>query len=224
MVKMAGFRGFPPDALDFFVELEGHNERAWWQANKPRFDTSVGEPMRALLDVLEPEFGVFKVFRMNRDVRFSADKSPYKTAHAAMTESDGGAANYVQVSATGLMVGAGIYHMAGDQLDRYRAAVGDERTGVEVEAAIAAARNARLDIAGIEPALATAPRGWPRDHPRIGLLRMKGLITVRDFGAPAWVHTRRAANEVAKAWRAGAPVSKWLEAHVGPTEEAPRSR
>ncbi len=224
MGKMAGFTGFPPDALDFFVELEGNNDRPWWQANKERFEASVAEPMRALLDVLEPEFGVFKVFRMNRDVRFSADKSPYKTAHAAMTERDGGAANYVQVSATGLLVGSGIYHMARDQLARFRAAVGDERTGAAVEEATAAARRARLDIAGIEPALVTAPRGWPKDHPRVALLRMKGLITVRDFGAPAWVHSGRTANEVAKAWRAGSPVTEWLEANVGPTEEPPRPR
>lgn len=221
---MTRFAGFPPDALDFFVELEGNNDRPWWLANKQRFDASVAEPMRALLDELEAETGSFKVFRMNRDVRFSADKSPYKTAHAAMTEGDGGAANYVQVSATGLLVGAGIYHMARDQLERFRIAVGDDATGEQVEAAIAAARRERLDIAGIEPALATAPRGWPKDHPRVDLLRMKGLITVRDFGAPAWIHTRRAANEVAKAWRAGAAVSAWLETNVGPSEKPPRSR
>ena len=218
------FSGFPPDALDFFVELEGNNERPWWLANKQRFDGSVAEPMRALLDELEPEFGSFKVFRMNRDVRFSADKSPYKTAHAAMTDSDAGTANYVQISATGLLVGAGIYHMARDQLERFRVAVGDDSTGERVEQAIAVARRARLDIAGIEPALATAPRGWPKDHPRVALLRMKGLITVRDFGTPAWVHTKRAANEVAKAWRAGAPVTAWLAANVGPSDEPPRSR
>ena len=97
-------------------------------------------------------------------------------------------------------------------------------TGEQVDAAIAAAGRGRLDIAGIEPALATAPRGWPKDHPRVALLRMKGLITVRDFGAPAWIHTKRAANEVAKAWRAGAPVNVWLEANVGPSQEPPRSR
>ena len=101
--------------------------------------------------------GSFKVFRMNRDVRFSADKSPYKTAHAAMTESDGGTANYVQISATGLFVGAGIYHMARDQLERFRHGGGRRRHRRAVEAAIAAARRPRLDIAGIEPALATAP-------------------------------------------------------------------
>jgi uncharacterized protein (TIGR02453 family) len=221
---MIHFTGFPPDALDFFVELEGNNERPWWQANKQRFEGSVAEPMRALLDQLEPEFGSFKVFRMNRDVRFAADKSPYKTAHAAMTEGEGGTAEYVQISAAGLFVGAGIYHMARDQLERFRTSVADDRRGRELEAAIAEARRQRLDIGGIEPALVTAPRGWPKDHPRVGLLRMKGLVTLRDLGAPAWIHTRRAVNEVAKAWRAGAPVTSWLERNVGPTEEPARSR
>ena len=224
MITDVRFSGFPADALDFFVELEGNNERPWWLANKHRFETSVAEPMRALLDTLEPEFGSFKVFRMNRDVRFSADKSPYKTAHAAVTDGVGGTADYVQISANGMLVGSGIYHMARDQLERFRNGVADRTTGEQLDAAIATARQARLDIAGIEPALSTAPRGWPKDHPRIALLRMKGLITVRDFGTPAWIHTRRAATEVAKAWRAGAPVAAWLATNVGPSEEPPPSR
>jgi uncharacterized protein (TIGR02453 family) len=219
------FRGFPADALDFFFELEANNERSWWQANKERFQTSVATPMREMLDTLEPEFGTFKLFRMNRDVRFSADKSPYKTAHAAVTITpEDGADWYVQISATGLFAGGGMYHMARDQLERYRAAVDDDRSGVELEAAIASARRARLDIGGAEPPLATAPRGWPKDHPRLELLRMKGLITHRDLGAPAWLHTRRAANEVAKVWRSGAAVSNWLDANVGASDEPPRSR
>lgn len=224
MTATMTFTGFPTDALDFFAELEAHNERPWWLANKQRFDRSVAEPLRALLDELEPEFGSFRVFRMNRDVRFAADKSPYKTAHAAMTETDGGAANYVQISATGLFVGAGLYHMARDQLERFRAAVGDDGRGGELTAAIAAARKDRLDIGGIEPALATAPRGWPKDHPRVDLLRMKGLITLRDCGSPAWLQTRRAKTEVAKAWRAGGAVTAWIDANVGPSTEPRRSR
>jgi uncharacterized protein (TIGR02453 family) len=217
------FRGFPEDALDFFVELEANNERSWWQANKQRFEASVATPMREMLDALEPEFGAFKVFRMNRDVRFSADKSPYKTAHAAVTQ-EVGTSRYVQISANGLFAGGGLYHMQRDQLERFRAAVDHERIGAELETAIASARRARLDIGGAEPPLATAPRGWPRDHPRVDLLRMKGLITHRDLGSPAWLHTRRAANEVAKVWRAGAALSNWLDANVGPSGEPPPTR
>ena len=218
------FTGFPPDALDFFVELEGNNERPWWQANKERFNASVAEPMSALLDRLEPEFGQFKVFRMNRDVRFSADKSPYKTAHAAVGYGDGGTSTYLQISANGLYAGGGMYHMAGDQLERFRRAVADDKQGSVLEAALAAARGARLDIAAAEPPLVTAPRGWPKDHPRIALLRMRGLITGRELGTPAWLHTGRAASEVAKVWRGGASVNAWLDANVGASEEPQRSR
>jgi uncharacterized protein (TIGR02453 family) len=219
------FTGFPPDALDFFVELEGNNERPWWQANKERFNSSVAEPMQALLDRLEPEFGDFKVFRMNRDVRFSADKSPYKTAHAAVSyDDDGSTATYLQISAHGLYAGGGMYHMAGDQLERFRRAVADDTHGTELEAALAAARRARLDIAAAEPPLKTAPRGWPMDHPRITLLRMRGLITGRELGTPAWLHTSRAAREVAKVWRGGAAVNAWLDVNVGASEEPSRSR
>ena len=74
--------------------------------------------MEALLAELGPEFGETTLFRPYRDTRFSRDKSPYKTAIAARV-GDG----YVQLSAGGLMAGAGMYHMAPDQLERYRAAV-----------------------------------------------------------------------------------------------------
>ena len=163
------FAGFPPDALDFFVELEGNNERPWWQANKERFTASVAEPMQALLDQLEPEFGAFKVFRMNRDVRFSADKSPYKTAHAAVSYDDGGTATYLQISANGLYAGGGMYHMASDQLERFRRAVADDTHGTELEAALEAARGARLDLAAAEPRADNRPawlaEGPPPHHP-----------------------------------------------------------
>ena len=181
-------------------------------------------PMRALLDLLEPEFGAFKVFRMNRDVRFSADKSPYKTAHAASPSSDGATPLRADQRHRLVRRRRHVPHGArptralprrGRRRPQRRRARGGDRVGPRVP---------RLDIGGVEPPLATAPRGWPKDHPRVELLRMKGLITLRDLGAPAWLHTRRAANEVAKVWRAGAPVSNWLDANVGPSEEPPRSR
>jgi uncharacterized protein (TIGR02453 family) len=219
---MSDFRGFPPDSLDFFAELEANNERAWWQANKARFEEHVAEPMRALLDELEPRFGAFRAFRMNRDVRFSADKSPYKTAHAAMTETEGGSLHYIQVSASGLLLGAGIYHAARDQIERFRSAVADDRSGPELEAAIAAVRAAKLDVSsGYEPPLATAPRGYDRDHPRIELLRWKACTVLKDHGAPAWLHTRRVVDRVTDTWTKAAPLVAWLDRHIGASELAP---
>ncbi len=219
---MTEFTGFPPVALVFFAELEINNNRNWWQANKDRFEGSVRDPMRLLLDELEPRYGTFHAFRMNRDVRFSKDKSPYKTAHAAMTETEGGSVYYVEISSSGLFVGAGIYHAAKDQLARFREAVADDRRGPELENALAKVRRSGLDVShGGEPPLVTAPRGFAKDHPRIELLRWKGCIASREVGAPAWLHTRRVMSEVDKTWTRAQPLVDWLDANVGPSELVP---
>lgn len=73
---MTGCPGIPLAAVDFYTELELNNHRAWWAANKGRYDTDVLEPMLALGAALADEFGAAKLFRPQRDVRFSSDKSP----------------------------------------------------------------------------------------------------------------------------------------------------
>ena len=130
--------------------------------------------MTALLDELA-EFGPFHVFRPNKDVRFSKDKTPYKDHIAAYSESQGGAGYYVQFSATGMIAGSGYYHMAGDQLDRYRAALDSDAVGGEIVAITDDIRRKGSSSTAIG-ALKTAPRGYARDHPRIELLRLKGLV------------------------------------------------
>lgn len=220
-VGMGSFTGFPPEALEFFVELEANNERPWWQANRGRFDESVRDPMRALLDELEAERGPFRVFRMNRDTRFSHAKSPYKLAHAAMAEREGGAALYVQLGKDGLFVGGGIYHLAKDQLARFRAAVDHETSGAALEAAVATVRLAGVEVRSGEDALTSAPRGFSKDHPRIELLRWKGCIAAVELGAPSWLHTRRARDEVDRVWQRAEPLFSWLDACVGPSQQPP---
>ena len=221
---MSGFAGFPKDALAFFADLEANNERAWWLANKDRFDAAVRDPMRDLLAELEPAYGTFKVFRMNRDVRFSHDKSPYKLAHAAMTETEGGSSYYLQLNREGLFAGAGMYHLMRDQLERFRDAVDDDRTGRQLEATAAKLRGAGLDVVGGAEQLTAAPRGFARDHPRIELLKWKGVIAARELGAPAWLHTRQVTAKVADVWKRATPIVTWLDANVGSTELAPPTR
>jgi uncharacterized protein (TIGR02453 family) len=218
------FRGFPADATAFFDELEAHNDRAWWQANKARFEASVRDPMRALLADLEPRHGTFHAFRMHRDTRFSKDKSPYKTAHAAAGETEGGVSLYVQLDRTGLFVGGGVYHPMRDQLARYRQALLDDATGPALVDAVAAARANGVDVTAGGETLRTAPRGVPRDHPRLDLLRWKGCIVSRALGSPRWLGTPAALARVEAVWAAGAPVLRWLEDHVGPSEEPPPER
>jgi uncharacterized protein (TIGR02453 family) len=219
------FDGFGPGALRFYDELAENNERSWWHANKDRYESEIRAPLEYLLADLTDEFGEGKVFRPNRDTRFSADKSPYKTAAAAVVNGPEGtiATLYMQLSATGLMVGGGCYHPARDQLARLRAAIADERTGTEVERIIAG-----IERDGGGPGhgdkLKTAPRGYAADHPRIELLRMKGLVALFDHPPAPWLHHAKARDQVAENWRSLGPLNAWLDRHVGPSTEPPDLR
>ena len=216
------FRGWSDGVLDFYRELEVENTRAYWLAHKAIYDDQVRAPFDALSELVADEFGPLKVFRPNRDVRFSKDKSPYKTRCYGVAEGEGGAGYYVGISAEGLVAGSGYWMMAADQLARYRAAVADDRTGPALETEVAALRAQGLELEG-QP-LKTAPRGYPRDHPRIELLRCKSLAVVKPFEPAAWLHTKAAADRIIGVWRAAAPMNAWLTTHVGPTTEPPSDR
>ena len=217
-----GFRGWPPSALDFYRELEANNTRAWWLDHKATYDLDVRAPFDALSDVVATEFGPLKVFRPNRDIRFSKDKSPYKTACYAVGEGEGGESFYVGISTRGLAVGAGFWMMAPDQLERYRRAVDDERTGTDLDSIMAALSKTKLEIEGHE--LKTAPRGFPRDHPRIEHLRRKSVAAIRTFEPARWFGTAVAADKITEVWRTAGPLNAWLAQHVGPSTSPPDSR
>jgi len=206
------FRGWPTRAIDFYDGLEEDNSKTYWQANKATYDETVKGPMEDLLAELAGEFGTGRIFRPNRDVRFSADKSPYKTAIAA-TLSEGG---YIQLSAAGLGVGRGMYMMATDQLERFRAGVAHERTGSGLEELIAAVRRAGVEVTAHD-ALKSAPKGYARDHPRIELLRLKGLICWREWPVAPWLATAKAKARVVDMLRRAEPIVGWLDANVGPS-------
>ena len=208
---MTAFRGWPAEALEFFEGLEADNSKTYWQQNKNTYDKKVRAPMEALLEDLAPTWGEGRIFRPYRDVRFSRDKSPYKTFIAA-TVGDG----YVQLTARGLGAGCGMWEMAKDQLDRYREAVGDDRTGPQLEKVMAKTRAAGVDVSGHDM-LKSAPRGYPKDHPRIELLRFKGLVTWRQWEAGPWLATEEPKERVDEFLLLSRPVVKWLRTNVGDT-------
>jgi uncharacterized protein (TIGR02453 family) len=209
------FNGWPAEALEFYEGLAADNTKSYWTAHKASYEQDVHAPMTALLAELEPEFGEGRIFRPYRDVRFSADKSPYKTAIGA-TLADGG---YIQLSAAGLAAGSGMYQMAPDQLERYRRAVADDLTGEELRKVIAGVEQHDIAVTGHE-SLKTAPRGYPRDHPRADLLRHKGLIAWQEWPAAAWLGTAAAKGRVTGFLRATRPLCEWLDTRVGDSEQA----
>ena len=116
-------------------------------------------------------------------------------------------------------MGAGYYGMARDQLERFRSAVDAEHTGADLAARVAALGK-KYRFGAIDE-LKTAPRGYPKDHPRIDLLRRKGLVLFADVGNPAWLHTKQVATKIRTIWRDAEPVTSWLDTHVGPSTEEP---
>ncbi len=212
------FTGWPEAALEFYEGLEIDNSKAYWTAHKTVYTESVLGPMTELAEELAARFGEVKIFRPNRDIRFSADKSPYKTAIGALIGT-----GYLQLSARGLAAGNGMYHMAPDQIDRYRQAVASDLTGPELVKIIDVITGQAIDVHGMD-ALKTAPRGYPADHPRADLLRNKGLVAWQDWPVEPWLGTAAAKDRIAGFLTATEPLAGWLDAQVGASAVAESRR
>lgn len=209
---MTAFAGFGEGAVEFFDGLVADNSKAYWTDRREVYEVDVKAPMAALLAASEAEFGAGKIFRPYRDVRFSADKTPYKTHCAASV-----GPFYVQLGTDGLMAGGGYYVMAPDQVARYRTAVDDERRGSDLQRRLDACVAGGIAIGGEQ--LRTRPRGVDPDHPRLALLRHKGLYGHRSWEPDDVLHAAGAADRVLRTWRALRPLVDWLSDHVGSSEQ-----
>jgi uncharacterized protein (TIGR02453 family) len=206
------FTGWPVEAVEFYEGLQADNSKIYWQENKAVYEDCVRAPMEQLLAELAGEFGPGKLFRPYRDTRFSADKTPYKTTCAA-TLGQGIGQAYVSFSADGLSVGGGLYMPDPAALARYRTAVDREKSGEQLAAIVAALHNGGYDTMAHE-VLKTAPRGYPKDHPRIELLRHKGIAMMKNCPVGAWLGTAKAKDRVVSTLRAGVPLNDWLARYV----------
>ena len=208
------FKGWPAEAIEFFEGLEADNSKVYWQDNKKVYEDSVKQPMEELLAELKPKYGAGKVFRPYRDVRFSADKSPYKTNIAATCEAGG----YISLSADGLGAGSGYYMLAPDQLERFREAVADDKLGKALERKVETGRAAGYEVTAHE-VLKSAPRGYAKDHPRIELLRFKGMILWKQWPVAAWLGTAQAKKRILDLFTAAKPLNAWMDTNVGPSTQ-----
>lgn len=205
------FQGWPADYQRFFIGLELDNSKRYFDANRSFYETAVKAPMVALIESLEEEFGPGRVFRINRDIRFSKDKSPYKTNVAAYT-SGGGSGGYVSLDARGLTVASGRYDVSPEQLARYRAKVAAQRTGAPLAEILSKLEKAGYSRAGEE--LKRVPAGLPQDHPRAHLLRHKRLYIYKNFGLQPWLGSSAARKHVVKVWHDANPLNEWFAKHV----------
>ena len=204
--KFLGWRG---DFKGFFLGLRANNNKAWFDAHRRQYEDDVKAPMLALLADLEAEFGPpRRVSRPNRDIRFSADKSPYKLNIYADCEGGG----YVALDAEGLVAAGGRYMVDDAQLKRFREAVAAEQSGGALTGIVAGLRKKGYDVEGQE--LKRVPPPYPQDHPRAQLLRHKRLIYWKRWPAEPWIATPKARDRVAQVWRDGADLEAWMRKHM----------
>ncbi len=222
-----GFEGFPAGGMEFFIELAQRQERAWFQANRDRYEQLWQRPMEALLGGLRerltpvyPGLGSVRphVLRIHRDVRFSADKSPYKTHIAgdvplrARVGQDWSVPGiYVHFGLGGHIAAVGSWMLDKGQLDRYRAAVADDARGAELQGMVDGLSADGFGLASHD-VLKRVPAPFPQDHRRADLLKRKGLA----FHLPDVPHDllerRDLLDWLGDHFRRPAGAGAWLEA------------
>ncbi|MBX7117459.1 MAG: DUF2461 domain-containing protein [Gemmatimonadaceae bacterium] len=234
---MSAFRQFRPQALTFLRGLKRHNDKPWFEANRPTYQAEVLGPLKLLaeeLDVrfarLAPEFVApprHALFRIHRDVRFSKDKSPYKT-HAALwafhrdagrgvgRDAHGGAGFYFHIEPGASLVAGGFWMPPRPLLGRIRERIVDEQRGFEklVRAPAFTRRFGALseDDPGVR--LTRVPRGFAPDHPAAHWLRFNSFTAHRML-TDAEVLSPRLVDAIMKDYAALLPLVRWLNATLG---------
>jgi len=200
------FDGWKGDFVGFFRGLELDNSKRYFEAHRRQYEVDVRKPMEELVAELEPLLGGSKIFRINRDIRFSADKSPYKLNIAAVVGTF-----YIHLDAHQLFLGTGAHNPDNAWLRRYREAVASP-LGEELVNLVTRMRTDGINVGG-NP-LKTAPRAYPPDHPRIDLLRWREVVAGRRFPIEPWIATTAAKDRVVKTWDIMRPFADWLTEHV----------
>jgi uncharacterized protein (TIGR02453 family) len=191
-----GRRYFSTATFDFLQDLELFNERAWFEANRERYERDVREPMLELIEdiraplharvsphlVCDPRKVGGSMFRIHRDVRFAKDKSPYKTQAGAFFRHDVGRETpapgvYLHLEPGNCFVGAGVYRPPTDTLRTLRQAMADDPTGWDAARAMVRPRGWQF----LEGALVRMPRGFPPDHPLADDLRRTSIAISRPL-------------------------------------------
>lgn len=203
-------RVFGPEAGAFLADLTSDNSREFFTTNRARYDEHVRGPLEALLARAEARWGSGRVMRQNRDLRFSADRSPYRT-FATMSAGSGPGGAFLQLSADDLQVGGGLYGPSRDQVARARAVI--DRGGSTAAALQRLFDDLTAD--GFEfagPSLRTAPRGHRRDDPHIELLRLQ------HYAAATHLPTTAPLRRIEQAWERVGPLLDWIDRHIGPAD------
>jgi uncharacterized protein (TIGR02453 family) len=222
------FEGFPKDTVAFLTELTANNSKEWFDENRKRYDAVYAQPAKDFVDALAPrleaisptvhaEAAVNKsIFRVNRDTRFSADKTPYKN-HIDMMFWDGTgrsrecAAFFFRLTPEGVHLGAGKHGFDKNELVLWRKAVQSD-AGEELVGILDDMRAAGFEVGGEH--YKSVPRGLPKDHPRAELLCYNGLHAFSAGPHPASLNSAAIVDHCIDRFAAVAPLLFWVRDNV----------
>ena len=191
-----GFGGFPPEAMAFFRHLKKNNKREWFQPRKEIYETKVKAPMLELVTALMRRLADFApahvsdpgkaIYRIYRDVRFSNNKTPYKTHIAAVfprrdVEKNSASGYYFSVSPEEIEVGGGVYMPQPEYLRAIRSYLTDHYEEFRGITAASGVKKLFGELYGEK--LTRAPKGFAPDHPAADLLRMKQFLLYKTLDA-----------------------------------------
>lgn len=225
-MKVADFAGFSSGTVDFLRALVRHNDKRWFDQHRHEYDAEVMTPARAFVLAMGKALGKISagvqadprvngsIFRINRDTRFSADKSPYKT-HLGVFFWEGTRPRmecsgfYFHLEPPTVMLGVGLYRFPKELLGSYREAVADRKRGAALARAIEAVRaKGPYELGGEH--YQKVPRGFAADHPRAALLRHQGLYLGVETPIPEELYGPELIAWCSARYRHMAPLHRWL--------------
>ncbi|MCI0571315.1 MAG: DUF2461 domain-containing protein [Myxococcaceae bacterium] len=225
-IRGVGFSGFPEGTFKFLRGIAQHNTREWFEDHREDYEQFYVEPAKAFVTALGPRLKKLSksihfepkvngsIFRINRDVRFSKDKRPYKT-HLDLWFWEGehrgwdAPGFFFRMSADTLTLGAGMHQFGKEALAAYREAVLDSRKGRALAALVDEVKGSGpYEIGGATRK--TVPRGFDARHERAGLLLHEGLWAGLEGRIPPEARSERFVDSCEKHFAALAPINRWL--------------
>ncbi|MBT8199219.1 MAG: DUF2461 domain-containing protein [Acidimicrobiia bacterium] len=217
------FNGFPKQSISFLNELKKNNNRAWFEDNRSDYEAYVMAPSREFVEEMGKRFAGFdpevlaepkvnsSIRRINRDTRFSADKTPYKDhldfyfPHRAFK---GRPLYAMRFNTETVGFGAGLFGFDDTMLARWRTRIDDDASGTSLARTLE-----KLKKAGFPPAgqhWKKVPKGFAEDHPRADLLRHNGIYVGADIPIPTEFHTKALPTLAMRHFRKFRPVVDWV--------------
>ncbi len=219
------FAGFGRETFAFLRDLTQHNERDWFNANRTRYEAYYLTPALAFINAIGPRLATVlpgdvrfdprvngSLFRINRDVRFSKDRTPYKN-HIDMWFWTGDKKGwetpsyFMRLLPDRWAIGAGIHHLSKDGLEAYRSAVVDDTRGHALEKAVG--RIGPPYAVGLA-SRRSVPRGYDASHPRAGYLLFEGLVAVLEDAVPPEASSAGFVDACVEHFKAVSPINEWL--------------